>query len=121
MIWTIGGPKSRRRLEQGFEGASSFLEKDGKLKPVSKKRIGISGMAAPARGHTEIFTLDGKKKIGEVTSGGFGPSYKKPLAMGYVETAYANEGTDIAVSIRGKMLAAKITKMPFVPNNYFKL
>lgn len=40
-------------------------------------------MKAPARAHTEIFALDGVKKIGEVTSGGFGPSYQKPLAMGY--------------------------------------
>ena len=27
MIAQTPGPKSRRRLEQGFEGASSFLEK----------------------------------------------------------------------------------------------
>jgi hypothetical protein len=33
-----GGPKSRRRLEQGFLGADKFLEKDGKLKAVAKKR-----------------------------------------------------------------------------------
>ena len=80
--YDIGGPKSRRRLEQGFLGAEKILEKDGKLKPVSKKRVGLSGMKAPARGHTEIFTADGLKKIGEVTSGGFGPSFNKPLAMG---------------------------------------
>jgi aminomethyltransferase len=52
------------------------------LKPVEKKRVGIAGMKAPAREHTEIFTPDGSKKIGEITSGGFGPTYKKPLAMG---------------------------------------
>jgi aminomethyltransferase len=40
-------------------------------------------MKMPARSHTEIFTADGAKKIGEITSGGFGPTYKKPLAMGY--------------------------------------
>ena len=140
-MWTIGGPKSRRRLEQvvlytlgdarfvfidivsmqGFEGAAAFLEKDGKLKSVTKKRVGIAGMSAPARAHTEIFTADGTKKIGEVTSGGFGPTYKKPLAMGYVESAYSTEGADVAVSVRGKMIQAKITKMrPFVPTNYFK-
>jgi aminomethyltransferase len=82
LVWTMGGPKSRRRKEQGFLGAEHFLEKDGAVKKMSKKRVGLSGMKAPARGHTEIFDAEGKNKIGEVTSGGFGPSYGKPLAMG---------------------------------------
>ncbi len=77
-----GGPKSRRRLEQGFLGADKFLEKDGKLKAQAKKRVGIAGMKAPARGHTEVFSEDGSKKIGEITSGGFGPTLGKPCARG---------------------------------------
>ena len=87
-LWSSGGPKSRRRTQQGFLGAEHFLEKDGKLKPVSKKRVGLSGMKAPARGHTEIFSADGSKKIGEITSGGFGPTFQKPLAMGYVSRLF---------------------------------
>lgn len=39
---------------------------------------------APARAHTEIFSADGSKKIGEVTSGGFGPTFKAALAIGWV-------------------------------------
>ena len=81
LVWTIGGPKSRRRTEQGFLGAEHILEKGGKLKPVTRKRVGIAGMKAPARGHTDIVTEDGGKKIGEITSGGFGPSFNKPMAM----------------------------------------
>ena len=96
------------------------MEKDGKLKPVQKKRVGISGMKAPARSHTEIFTADGSKKIGEITSGGFGPTYGKALAMGFVETEHSTDGTKVAVSVRGKMLPAEISKMPFVPTSYFK-
>lgn len=34
----------------------------------SRKRVGISGMAAPAREGTEIFDADGKEKIGKVRS-----------------------------------------------------
>ena len=81
LVWTIGGPKSRRRTEQGFLGAEHILEKGGKLKPVTRKRVGIARMKAPARGHTDIVTEDGGKKIGEITSGGFGPSFNKPMAM----------------------------------------
>lgn len=121
LVWTIGGPKSRRRVQQGFLGASSFLEADGKLKPVSRKRVGIAGMKAPARGHTEIFSaVDGAQKIGEVTSGGFGPSFQKPLAMGYVATKYAgSDAPAVTLNIRGKPSPAEITKMPFVPTSYY--
>lgn len=118
--WTIGGPKSRRRKEQGFLGASMFLEKDGKLKPITRKRVGLAGMKAPARQHTEIFSKDGSVKIGEITSGGFGPTYQKPLAMGFVKTEFAADGTEVMVSVRGKMNPALVTKTPFVPTDYFK-
>lgn len=120
LVWTIGGPTSRRRIEQGFLGADKILEKDGKLKVFSKKRVGIAGMKAPARGHTEVYTTDGNKLIGLITSGGFGPTFGKPLAMGYVEKDFSKIDTDVLVSVRGKMLPAKISNMPFVPTNYFK-
>lgn len=41
-------------VQQGFLGASHFLEADGKLKPMARKRVGIAGMKAPARAHTEV-------------------------------------------------------------------
>lgn len=57
-----GGPKSRRRLEQGFVGADKFLKADGKLKPVQKKRVGIAG-------RTELCDCLGKgEKVGESVS-----------------------------------------------------
>jgi len=49
---------------------------------VAMKRVGISGMKAPARAHTKIYAPDGQTEIGEITSGGFGPSANKPVAMG---------------------------------------
>ena len=97
-----------------------FLEPSGKLKPVDKKRVGIAGMSAPARSHTEIYSMDGVTKIGVITSGGFGPTYGKPLAMGYVTSDHSKEGTDVLLSIRGKKFPASITKMPFVQTNYYK-
>jgi glycine cleavage system aminomethyltransferase T len=36
--------------------------------------------------------------------------------MGYVETAFSKDDTKVSVSIRGKVLPAQITKMPFVVN-----
>jgi aminomethyltransferase len=59
-----------------------YVYRRGKLKVTTKKRVGLMGMKAPAREHTEIFTPDGATKIGEVTSGTFSPCIKKPIAMG---------------------------------------
>ena len=95
LVLTIGGPKSRRRIEQGFLGADKFLNKDGSLKPVTKKRVGLLGMTAPARSHTEIYDETGKIKIGEVTSGGFGPTLNKPLAMGYVDIKHSKDDSKV--------------------------
>ena len=82
--------------------------------------MGFKGMKAPARQHTEIYSEDVSTKIGEITSGGFGPTFGKPLAMGYVETASSKEGTPVMLSVRGKLQPAEVTKMPFVETNYYK-
>lgn len=120
LIWTIGGPKSRRRLTQGFLGADKFLLPDGKVKPITRKRVGIAGMKQPARAHTDIFSKDGSEKIGELTSGGFGPSLGAPTAMGYVAMAHAVDGTEVQLSVRGKLIPAKVSPLPFVATRYFK-
>jgi aminomethyltransferase len=117
----MGGPKSRRRAEGGFLGAEHILKPDGKLQKVAKKRVGIMGMKAPAREHTEIYDAAGETKIGEVTSGTFSPCLKKPIAMGYVDTPMAKVGTEISLKIRGKMQKAEVTKMPFVESRYYRV
>ena len=119
--WTMGGPGSRRRVEGGFLGAEHILTPEGKFKKVPKKRVGIKGMKAPARDHTEIFDAAGETKIGEVTSGTFSPCLKAPIAMGYVETKNAKVGTEVMLKIRNKMQAAEIVKMPFVESRYYRI
>jgi len=119
--WTIGPPGSRRRIERDFLGAEHILTEEGKFKKVTKKRVGIKGMKAPAREHVEIYDSCGMMKIGEITSGTFSPSLKIPIAMGYVNIEHSKFGTDAQVKIRGKMQRAEIVKMPFVENNYYRV
>lgn len=121
LAWTLGGPGSRRRTEQGFLGAERFLTPEGKLKKQDSKRVGIKGMKAPAREHTEIYDASGENLIGEVTSGTFSPCLKAPIAMGYVSTPNAKEGTEVQLKIRNKMQTATITKMPFVESRYYRV
>jgi aminomethyltransferase len=115
LSWAIA---ERRRKEGGFPG-DKVLQKqwaDG----VTRKRVGILPEGkAPARAHTEIADDEGHE-IGEVTSGGFGPSLGKPIAMGYVATASAVAGTQVNLVVRGKALAGKVAKMPFAPHRYHR-
>ncbi|OYU48640.1 MAG: glycine cleavage system protein T [Rhizobiales bacterium PAR1] len=112
--WSI---QKRRREEGGFPGAARIQRelKDG----PSRLRVGILPEGRqPAREGTEVF-VDGWK-IGIITSGGFGPSQNGPVAMGYVETAFAKVDTPVTLVVRGKELPAKIVAMPFIPHRYFR-
>ncbi len=40
--------------------------------------------------------------------------------MAYVESGKSSIGTAVKVEVRGKMLAAQVSKMPFVKQNYYK-
>ena len=121
LAWTMGGPKGRRRQGGGsFLGAEHVLTPEGKLQKVTRKRVGITGMKAPAREGAEIFDASGETKIGVVTSGTFSPCLKSPIAMGYVETAASKAGTEVQLKIRNKMQKAEVTKMPFVESRYYK-
>ena len=113
--WIIG---KRRREQGGFPGAAVIQAQlaDG----ARRKRVGIKPDGkAPARAHTEITDLDGNV-IGEITSGGFGPSVNGPVAMGYVPAAFAAPGTKVRLVVRGKALDAAVVSLPFTPHRYFK-
>ena len=60
----------------------------------------------------EITNTDGKL-IGKVTSGTMGPSVRKAIGMGYVNSNFSNFGNSIFINIRNKSIPAKIVKLPF--------
>jgi aminomethyltransferase len=109
----------RRRAEGGFPGAGRVLKElaDGTL----RLRVGIAPEGrAPVREGAAVVDKATGRQVGVVTSGGFGPTINAPVAMGYVETAFAAPGTNVAVDVRGKALPAKIAGMPFVPHRYYR-
>jgi aminomethyltransferase len=112
LVWSIG---KRRKAEGGFAGADIVLDK--LFNGVAKKRVGILPEGrAPAREGTEIAA--GGRIIGKITSGGFGPSLNGPLAMGYVESEFAEIGAALELMVRGKALPARVASTPFVPHTY---
>jgi aminomethyltransferase len=113
LTWSIS---KRRREEGGFSG-SARVQKE-LANGVRRKRVGILPEGrAPAREGTEIQSLDGRK-IGVITSGGFGPTVNGPIAMGYVEMASAASDSKIKLIVRGQAMPASIVKLPFVPNRF---
>jgi aminomethyltransferase len=113
LTWSIA---KRRREEGGFIGAARVQKE--LAQGVARKRVGIKPEGrAPAREGTEITNVTGRK-IGVITSGGFGPTVNGPVAMGYVETASSVYGTKIQLQVRGQAMPATIVKFPFIPNNF---
>ncbi|MBM3523846.1 MAG: glycine cleavage system aminomethyltransferase GcvT, partial [Alphaproteobacteria bacterium] len=115
LVWSI---QKRRREGGGFPGAGR-IQSELKNGP-KRKRVGIlPDGKAPAREHTEVIDAAGRR-IGEITSGGFGPTVGGPVAMGYVEAACAAPGTKVQLVVRGTPRPATIVAMPFAPHRYFR-
>ncbi len=115
LTWSI--PKHRRE-NGGFLGWERVQKQ--LLEKPARRRVGIKPEGrAPAREGTIIQNTDGQE-IGVITSGGYGPSIGGPVAMGYVERKYAKAGSDIVLIVRGKARPAKIVKLPFIPNNFYR-
>jgi aminomethyltransferase len=115
LTWSIG---KRRRSEGGFIGAEIILKQ--LQNGAARRLVGIRPEGrAPVRAHAEIQDKSGRR-IGEITSGGFGPTVNGPVAMGYVAIGNAAPGIELQVIVRDKPLAAKVAPLPFVPHRYYR-
>lgn len=80
---------------------------------VKRKLIGFEMIERGIPRHDyKIVNADGAE-IGIVTSGTQSPSLQKAIGLGYVNTEYSKEGTDIYISIRDQKVLAKTVKYPF--------
>jgi aminomethyltransferase len=71
------------------------------------------------RAGAPVFTAqEGGEPVGQVSSGGFGPSVDGPVAMGIVSEEWSREGTPLFAEVRGKRLPIGVTSLPFVKQTY---
>ena len=116
LAWTIS---ARRRTSWDFPGAVPI--RDQLEHGPTRLRMGIRPEGrAPARGSTPLSALDGTA-AGSITSGGFGPTFGGPVAMGYVRRDLATAGQKLELLLRGKRLPAEVASLPFVPHHYVKV
>jgi len=99
------------KLDKGeFVGREALLAAAGEGPSQSLVGFEMVGRGIAREGHPIV--ADGAV-VGEVTSGTFSPTFERALGMGYVDTSLAEPGTAIEIDIRGKLVAARVVKLPF--------
>ena len=66
-----------------------------------------------------VLDLQGAQ-VGSVTSACYGASVGGPVAMAYVERDLGEPGTRLQVDVRGRQVPVVVTRMPFIPQRYFR-
>jgi aminomethyltransferase len=100
LAWTVD-----LKSERDFIGKAALL-----ANPPTRKLVGLVLLdRGVLRGHQQVHTAHG---AGEITSGSFSPTLNQSIALARVPKE-VQIGDQVQVSIRDKMLAAKVVKYPF--------
>ena len=97
------------KLEKEFTGRDVIAAK--KAEGPKRKIAGLVVDGGVAR-HGHEVTQNGSV-VGHVTSGTYGPTVEKNIALAYVPTPLSKVGTSLGVRIRGKDVPATVVKTPF--------
>lgn len=115
LAWTIPG---RRRAEGGFLGADVVA--DQLANGTSRVRVGLRAEGRqPVRTGTDLVDASGTT-VGRVTSGGYGPTFGGPIAMGYVGNGVAAPDTTLVALERGRELPVIVSALPFITRRYHR-
>jgi aminomethyltransferase len=108
----------KRRAAADFPGAARILAEIAH--GPARVRVALKVLeGAPAREGAEITDSAGAI-IGVVTSGGFSPSLRQAIALGFVPPAHGAVGGRLNVIVRGKAQACEVVAAPFVPHRYVR-
>ncbi len=107
-----GGPDDERTGTFIGQEALRKIKADGPAKRLVG--LAIEGRRSPRQG---MQVLSGGQVVGEVTSGCISPSLDRAIAMAYVKSSLAAEGTALELDLAGKgTTPAVVAKLPFVSN-----
>lgn len=111
-----GAAKVLAQLAAATAGAAGRTDHD----TLKRKRVGLVALErVPVRDGTLLQSFEGQD-IGIVTSGLLGPTADRPIAMGYVATAFSEPGTRVQAIVRGKPVPMEVSTLPFVPTRYYR-
>ncbi len=103
------------KLDKGEFRGRAALQK-GRQDTSLRQRVGLELQGKRIAREGAKVLAEGKE-IGVVTSGTFGPTLNKSIAMAYVGPAYKEPGTACVVDIRGKEEPARVVPLPFYKRN----
>ena len=119
LTWAIQKVRRAGGARAGGYPGAAIVDKQ-LAEGVAKKRVGlVSSERMPVREGAKLVDANGAE-IGVVTSGTLGPTVGKPVALGYVQTAFATVGTELFAEVRGKRTPMTVSSTPFTPNGYFR-
>ena len=97
----------------------SFIGRDAiekvRAAGVTRRLVGLEMAERAVARHGYPVVRDGAR-LGIVTSGSYGPSVDRYIAMAYVAAEHAAVGTEVGVEIRGQAKPARVVKTPFHPS-----
>ncbi|MBA2666335.1 MAG: glycine cleavage system aminomethyltransferase GcvT [Trueperaceae bacterium] len=81
--------------------------------PCDQRLVGlkVTGRGIPRQGYT-VLDADGTS-VGMVTSGTLSPLTRESIAMAWIDSSLARDGTDLAVVVRAQAVPATVTTPPF--------
>lgn len=81
---------------------------------VKRKLVGFRMVDKGIPRHDYILRDASGGEIGKVTSGTQSPMLNMGIGLGYVTNAYSTPGSEIFVDVRGKLLKARVHKLPLI-------
>lgn len=104
--WTIGKDKGE------FIGREA-IERVRQEGPARRLVGMVAEHGIPRHGYD---VLHEGSAVGKVASGTYSPTLSTGICTAYLPSELASEGTELQIAIRGKTVAARVVKMPFVTN-----
>lgn len=104
------GPVVSFKKTENFVGREALEALRGQT--PARKLVGLKGLGKRAGRGGYAIVKDGET-IGEITSGQPSPSLGYPVALGYVDVAFSEVGTELDVDLRGKTLPFVVVELPF--------
>lgn len=99
-------------MDHDFVGKDVLEQQQDEGLPSEFVGLTMNDRGVPRTGYP-IESTDGEE-IGEVTSGTMAPTLGEAIGMGYVDSDYAEKGTDVNIIVRGREKSATITSHRFL-------
>ncbi len=99
-------------LTKDFIGAEALRKLFKKEEGLPRRLVGLElDGRRIARQHYRVFAA--AREVGEITSGTLSPTLGKSIAMAFVVSDFAQEGTTLEVDLGSKRTAARVVGLPF--------